>query len=218
MSFGNQTQTKEPRAEKKPKGTGKSVFSSRTVIGIVCIVLALLITFGVAPLVNRFSDQKVDIIRLKAMMNNDGKIIANYKTGEMVDAQYPIPTAGECIFFYEVEQARKEYAGKEVQFLVAFKVYIGNDVLEGEELEAEYQRLADLGYKLYHVEDHWTYRAGGVKEYIPIVVGLFTEDQLANFEANEMYGYTFCFETNGDGSAITVDEENAIANFNTNVA
>ena len=152
------------------------------------------------------------------MMNNDGKIIANYKTGEMVDAQYPIPAAGECIFFYEVEQARKVYAGKDVQFLVAFKVYNGNDLLEGEELEAEYQRLADLGYKLYHVEDHWTYRADGVKEYIPIVVGLFTEDQLANFEANEMYGYTFCFETNGDGSSITVDEENAITNFNTNVA
>lgn len=152
------------------------------------------------------------------MMNNEGKIIANYKTGETVDAQYPIPTAGECIFFYEVEQARKEYTGKDVQFLVAFRVYNGNDLLEGEELEAEYQRLADLGYKLYHVEDHWTYRAGGVKEYIPIVVGLFTEDQLANFEANEMYGYTFCFETNGDGSAITIDEENAIANFNTNVA
>lgn len=152
------------------------------------------------------------------MMNNDGKIIANYKTGEMVDAQYPIPAAGECIFFYEVEQARKEYADKEVQFLVAFRVYNGNDLLEGKELEAEYQRLAGLGYKLYHVEDHWTYRAGGVKEYIPIVVGLFTEDQLANFEANEMYGYTFCFETNGDGSSITVDEENAITNFNTNVA
>ena len=66
MSFGNQTQTKEPRAVKKPRGTGKSIFSSRTVIGIVCIVLALLITFGVAPLVNRFTDQKVDIIRLKA--------------------------------------------------------------------------------------------------------------------------------------------------------
>ena len=152
------------------------------------------------------------------MMNNDGKIIANYKTGEIVDAQYPIPAAGECIFFHEVEQARKEYAGKDVQFLVAFRVYNGNDLLEGKELEAEYQRLAGLGYKLYHVEDHWTYRAGGVKEYIPIVVGLFTEGQLANFEANEMYGYTFCFETNGDGSSITVDEENAITNFNTNVA
>lgn len=153
------------------------------------------------------------------MMNNDGKIIANYKTGEIVDAQYPIPLPGETIFFYEVEQARKEYTGKDVQFLVAFKVYKdGNDEISGEELNAEYQRLADLGYKLYHVEDHWTYRAGGVKEYIPIVVGLFTEDQLANFEANEMYGYTFYFETNGDGSSIPVDEKDAITNFNSSVA
>ncbi len=78
MSFGNQTQTKEPRAEKKPRGTGKSVFSSRTVIGIVCIVLALLITFGVAPLVNRFSDQKVDIIRLKA----------NVPRGQIITAEH----------------------------------------------------------------------------------------------------------------------------------
>ena len=153
------------------------------------------------------------------MMNNDGKIIGNYKTGDIVDAQYPIPLPGECIFFYEVEQARKDYTGKDVQFLVAFKVFKdGNDEISGEELNAEYQRLADLGYKLYYIEDHWTYRGGGVKEYIPIVVGLFTENQLATFEANENYGYTFYFETHGDGSAITVDEQNAIANFNTNVA
>ena len=125
---------------------------------------------------------------------------------------YPIPLPGECVFFYEVEQARKEYAGKDVQFLVAFKIYKdGKDEVSGEELDAEYQRLADLGYKLYYVEDHWTYRAGGVKEYIPIVVGLFTEDQLAN-------GYSFYFETNGDGSSIPIDEKDAITNFNTNVA
>lgn len=152
------------------------------------------------------------------LMNNDGKIISNFKTNSTVDAMYPIPLPGECIFFYEVEQARKEYAGKEVQFLVAFKVYIGNDELSGEELDAEYQRLADLGYKLYYVEDHWTYRAGGVKEYVPIVVGLFSEDQLAKFEANEMYGYSFYFESNGDGSSIPVDEKDAITKFNTNVA
>jgi len=152
------------------------------------------------------------------MMNNGGKIIADFNAGETVDALYPIPAAGECIFFYEVEQARKEYAGKEVRFLIAFKIYNGNDVLEGEALDSEYQRLADRGYKLYLVEDHWTYRAGGVKEFIPIVVGLFSERQLAAFDANEKYGYTFCFKTNGDGSAITVDEENTIANFNTNVA
>lgn len=152
------------------------------------------------------------------MLNNGGKIIDNYKMGEPVDAQYPIPQPSECIFFYEVEQSRKEYAGKDVQFLVAFTVYKDNDALSGEELEAEYQRLADLGYKLYHVEDHWTYRAGGVKEYIPIVVGLFTEDQFLNFEANEMYGYSFYFQTNGDGSSIPIDEKDAITNFNTSVA
>lgn len=153
------------------------------------------------------------------MMNNDGKIISNFKTNSTVDAMYPIPLPGECIFFHEVELARKEYSGKDVQFLVAFKVFKdGNDEISGEELNAEYQRLADLGYKLYHVEDHWTYRAGGVKEYIPIVVGLFTEDQLANFKANEKYGYSFYFETNGDGSSLPIDEKDTIKNFNTNVA
>ena len=136
-----------------------------------------------------------------------------------MDAQYPIPLPGKCIFYYEVEQAREKHMGKDVQFLVAFKVFKdGNDELSGDELDVEYQRLADLGYKLYYVEDHWTYRAGGVKEYIPIVVGLFTEDQLAAFKVNEMYGYGFYFESNGDGSSISVDEKNAITQFNTNVA
>lgn len=153
------------------------------------------------------------------MLNSDGEIVANFKTGDYVDAMYPIPLPGKCVFFYEIEQARKEYAGKDVQFLVAFKVFKdGNDEISGEELNAEYQRLADLGYKLYRIEDHWTYRAGGVKEYIPVVVGLFTEEQLSNFATNEKYGYSFYFETNGDGSSIQVDEKDAITNYNTNVA
>ena len=152
------------------------------------------------------------------MLNTDGKIIADFKTNSTVDAMYPIPLPGECIFFREVEQARKEYSGKDVQFLVAFKVFKdGRDEISGEDLDAEYQRLADLGYKLYYVEEHWTYRAGGVKEYIPIVVGLFTEDQLANFKANEKYGYSFYFESNGDGSSIQIDEKEAITDFNTSV-
>ena len=65
MSFGNYG-SKPMKTPKAPKAPGKKPFSSRTVIGVVCIVLALLITFGVAPLVNRFTDQKVDIVRLKA--------------------------------------------------------------------------------------------------------------------------------------------------------
>ena len=65
MSFGN-FGSKPMKTPKAPKAPGKKPFSSRTVIGVVCIVLAFLITFGVAPLVNRFTDQKVDIVRLKA--------------------------------------------------------------------------------------------------------------------------------------------------------
>lgn len=38
---------------------------NRTIIGIVCIVLALVVTFGVAPLVNKISDSRTDIVRMK---------------------------------------------------------------------------------------------------------------------------------------------------------
>ena len=38
---------------------------NRTIIGIACIVLALVITFAVAPLVNRLSDSRKDIVRIK---------------------------------------------------------------------------------------------------------------------------------------------------------
>ena len=38
---------------------------NRTIIGIVCIVLALIVTFGVAPLVNKISDSRTDIVRMK---------------------------------------------------------------------------------------------------------------------------------------------------------
>lgn len=38
---------------------------NRTIIGIICVVLALGITFGVAPLVTRFADRKVDVVMMK---------------------------------------------------------------------------------------------------------------------------------------------------------
>lgn len=41
------------------------ITDNRTVIGIICIVLALGITFGIAPLVNRFTDRKVEVVQVK---------------------------------------------------------------------------------------------------------------------------------------------------------
>ena len=76
MKFGNfgSKPMNAYKAPKAPKVSGKKPFSSRTVVGVICIVLALLITFGVAPLVNRFTDQKVDIVRIKANVER-GQII-----------------------------------------------------------------------------------------------------------------------------------------------
>ncbi len=67
MSFGNKMKMpKAPKPPKAPKAAGRNPFSSRTVIGVICIVLALGITFGVSPLINRFTDRKTDIVRLKS--------------------------------------------------------------------------------------------------------------------------------------------------------
>ena len=66
-----------------------------------------------------------------------------------------------------------------------------------------------MGYKLYYVEDHWTYYGDSQKKYIPVVVGLFTDEELDNFQASEKYGYAFHFETNGDSSPIKIDEDDA---------
>ena len=51
--------------------------NNRTIIGIVCIVLALVVTFGVSPLVNRISDQKTDIVRIKNTIERGQQITAN---------------------------------------------------------------------------------------------------------------------------------------------
>lgn len=145
----------------------------------------------------------------------DGAVISDFKMNSTVDTSYATPVPGEYFCFVEVNEARKEYAGKDVSFLLSFDVF--NNVGERmsiEELSEEYQRLADLGYRLYYVEDHWTYFGDNQKEYSPIVVGLFTEDELSNFKASEQYGYAFHFETNGDGSSVSVDEKDVVTNFN----
>lgn len=49
---------------KQKKSSGSHAVGNRTVIGIICIVVALAICFGIAPLVNRLSDGKTEIVRM----------------------------------------------------------------------------------------------------------------------------------------------------------
>lgn len=172
--------------------------------GAVAACLCLIVA-AMAAVPNLFGNNAV----------KNGTIISDFKSGSLVDTSYATPAPGEYFCFVEVNEARKEYAGKDVSFLLSFDVFNRDGVqMSIEELGEEYQRLSDLGYKLYYVEDHWTYYGDNQKEYSPVVVGLFTEDELTNFKASEQYGYAFHFETNGDGSSVSIDEENVVTNFN----
>ena len=51
---------------KKPKAPGKPrKIGNRTIIGIVCIIAAFAVCFGVAPLVNQVADEQVEIVRMR---------------------------------------------------------------------------------------------------------------------------------------------------------
>ncbi len=50
---------------------------NRTIIGIICIVLALVVTFAVAPLVNKLAESKVDIVRMKSDLVQGHQISEN---------------------------------------------------------------------------------------------------------------------------------------------
>lgn len=61
---------------------------NRTIIGIICIVLALCVTFGVAPLVNKLADSQTEIIKIKntvaqghLISENDIEIVTVGTTG-----------------------------------------------------------------------------------------------------------------------------------------
>ena len=118
------------KAPKVPKPAGKKPFSSRTVIGAVCILLALLITFGVAPLVNRYTERKVDIVRLKT----------DVPRGQMITAeQIEIVSVGAYHLPDHVIKDGKAVVGK----YAATDLYAG-DYLFDSKLSDESRRAEDV--------------------------------------------------------------------------
>ncbi len=63
---------------------------NRTIIGIVCIVLALAVTFGIAPLVNKFTEAKTNVIILKQDVSQGHMITENdIETKKMYKSDIP---------------------------------------------------------------------------------------------------------------------------------
>lgn len=103
----------------------KSFVGNRTVIGIICIVMALAICFGVAPLVNRFTDRKADVVRIKSAVLKGQVITAddieiatvgsyNLPTGVITDAKAVIGktasadlSVGDFVFASKLTDGKK---------------------------------------------------------------------------------------------------------------
>ena len=79
------------------------MIKNRTIIAIVCIFLALLLSFGVVPLLNKASSSKVEIVRLTA----------DIKTGAMItDSVIEIVKVGEYNLPDSVIKDKSEVIGK----------------------------------------------------------------------------------------------------------
>ena len=57
----------------------KNIFRSRTVIGAVCILLAVLVCFGITPLFNEGLKAQTEAVRVKAEENQRGPYITTAK-------------------------------------------------------------------------------------------------------------------------------------------
>ena len=103
---------KKPKAPRKPRKP-----ANRTVIGIICMVVALVVCFGVGPLVNRVSEKQVEIVRMKntlvkgtciaesdiemvkvgvynlpkEVIRDKSAVIGKYTTGDMYKGEYLLP-------------------------------------------------------------------------------------------------------------------------------
>ena len=132
--------------------------------------------------------------------------ITNYQIG--VEACYKAPDPGEYFCFVEVNAARKQYAGRDVKFLLEMDVFQNGEQVAAGSLGGEFKRLAALGYDLRLV--NLQEQNDDLIITWPIAVGLFTEEQIRNFPVNSEYGYAFCFPTNPDGTPVQIEEPNLI--------
>ena len=136
-----------------------------------------------------------------------GVVIDSFQADSIGGGMYATPNNGEKVYFTEVQNALQEHAGQDVTYFVAVDIFLNQAELgaESDEVKAELERLTELGYHVGYSEA-WTYQGEGEQVAYSYVSGYFTEKELEEFAANESYGYTFSFATNGDGSTVPGDQ------------
>lgn len=177
------------------------ISGNRTIIGIICIVLALLITFGVAPLVNRLADQKVNIVRLRNDVERGHIITAEdieiakvgaynlpdnvIKDGNAVVGKYAATDlyAGDYLFYNKLSTESKSASdvllgldGSKVAVSVAISTFAGglSDKLENGDI---------VSVIIYDKEKYTSYIPAEMK-YVRVITAT-TGDGIDKDEASE---------------------------------
>ena len=102
-----------------------SFLKNRTVVGVICILLSLLICFGLTPLFNRAVSQKAEIVRVVQPMEVGGynlpedvlrqkeSAVGKYATANLAVGDYIIPTklsdapAAENAYLYNLDGSQQ---------------------------------------------------------------------------------------------------------------
>ena len=140
----------------------------------------------------------------KSLKTTPVPIITHYESDDF-GSQYQFlpPAAGKTLFYAGVENALTQY-GRQAKYLLAMDVFRDGEMLYVNDLGGEFRRLGALGYdlRIANVEE----QDGDEIIVHHIVVGLFTEEQLRNFDADPRYGYVFCFPASLDGAALSLSD------------
>lgn len=137
------------------------IFRNRTVIGVLCILLALIICFGVTPLFSRSASEKTDIVRVTKDIKEGDEITAEMVQTVVVGA-YNLPQ--------NLMTDKKEVVGK----------YATADLVAGDYI---------LSSKLSAVpaaENAYLYNLDGTKQAISVTIKSFATGLSGKLESGDI--------------------------------
>ena len=76
---------------------------NRTILGLVFIGLALALAFGIAPFVNKFSDSRTEVLRVKQTVTQGHKSVVNNVVFPVIDLILAV------LFFAKLSMTYMEY-------------------------------------------------------------------------------------------------------------
>ncbi len=131
-----------------------------------------------------------------------GKIIDRYLGENEMVTCYAAPQNGTWTIEQPLQDMLDRFAGEDVRFLVAFDLFAEETRIDpaDDAYAREAERLAAAGYDLRILPQESA--AGETMR----VCGLFTAEQLEQFDAADAYGYDFYFPKNADGTPLDWNE------------